>query len=194
MTLFAAPKAQAQILELDLLPGQKPASNPSKPQGNLSGINLDFKSPITPPTLYTDTPFKSMDRSAFSPEADNLLWTVPLKSLDPENSVDSVQSSDQSVCLPIASSPDTPQTGILPDDRSHFSVSASTVCTFDDDEMAVLANSMAGLMNLSNSEIKKTVLNLNGGSEKVPEPTISAAIWLGITAMGVLSTQFKPKK
>lgn len=206
LPLFASPNAQAQTLEMDQLLGTEPVHEQSE-KANWGGIAPDFASPNNAPILYDKNPFKSADRKAFTPETDDFMWTLPVESKT--DLVANNVSSGQIGCLPFASS-SAPNQAVMVSTISNFGL-ISGDCLPHKAEITTLFKSVTGLMKIADLQAKivcflqdpkascdsakVTALKFGESSEPVPEPTVSVAAWLGIAALGALSSsRFKPKK
>lgn len=131
-----------------------------------------------------------------------------------------IAASSQSACLhfsspsSVANGGATATVGILPAIANPSRLAAlSSDCTTDSKtnfkEVSDFLKSVVSVIKITdfqqeivcllrNSEhacerSRIALLKAGKSSEKVPEPTVSAAVWLGVAAAGVLSAKFKPK-
>lgn len=210
-----APSAQAQMLEMNELPDSKAASDDQSEDAAWGGMASDFVSPESSPILYDKSPFKPTDRSPFHAKTNDFLWTLPVKSISQTNTVDNNMASGQSNCLRFASSSLDPNqdsmaaTSVLSATANNFGLALSVDCLLNTEEIVDRLKNVTSLMKIANLQEKIVcllqdpeaacdssqiaALKVNQSSEKVPEPTVSAAVWLGVAAVGALSARFRPK-
>lgn len=212
--LFAASQAQAQILEIDRLEGYEDSSDQSAAAA-WGGIAQDFASLESYPVLHNDNPFKSADRSAFSIETNDFLWTLPIKSIPQKETVGDNTTSHttghQNACLTFYSSSaasSMAMAGILPAIASNFGLALDVDCMPEAEEVVGFFKGVVDSIKIADLQEKLVcllkdsedacdlsqapALRVDNPSEKVPEPTVSAAIWLGVATIGALSAKFKP--
>ena len=213
ISLFSATEVQAQMLEIHELEGYGDSSDQAEAAA-WGGLAPDFGSLESFPILPSDNPFKSSDRSAFSAKTNDFFWTLPIKSIPQTEPTGDSTMSHQQACLTFYSSSASKSSmatvGILPATVSNIGLAISDDCMPDAEEVVGFFKNVAGSVKVADLQEKLVcflkaseascdlsqiaVFKVNKSSEKIPEPTVSAAIWLGVAAVGALSAKFKSHK